>query len=105
MKKEQMIVMNGSEKIDDAELLAVTGGESKEFEQITDWIRRNDSRNYNRKMTTNKILVVRWLKDHVPGFTKCSYHQYSENEYYVEGCGNDPLNHEQFMELIEKNAE
>lgn len=95
--------MDGTEKIDDAELLEVTGGESREFEQLTEWIRRNDSRNYNRKMLSNKILVVQWLKKNVPGFTKCFYHQNDENEYYVEGCGDEPLNYDQLMELIKSN--
>lgn len=84
----------------DSELKEVTGGNSSEFETLVRWIKQNDPKHYSPAMETDRILVVRWLKDNLPGFKKCSFHQNGTNEYYFNDSGNDPLNNNELLQLI-----
>lgn len=95
------MVRKGAAEMKDSELKEITGGNSSEFDAIVRWIRQNDPKNYSPAMENDRILVVRWMKNNLPGFKKCSFHQDGANEYYFQNSGDDPLNNTELLRLMQ----
>ena len=87
------------EKIKDGEMIEVTGGNAKEFDQILAYIKENDPRAYSDTMNTNRVEIVLWLKKMIPGFESCKFHSDGNNEYYINGT---LVSQEELMSMLEE---
>lgn len=87
------------EKIKDAEMINVNGGNAKEFDEIMDYIKKNDPRAYSDTMKANRVEIVLWLKKMIPGFESCKFHSDGNNEYYINGT---LVSQEELMDMLEE---